>query len=344
MKKKKIIIPIIGILVVILLLVGLYFYGLTSVSKTSEPVTFTVESGMGTRQIISKLYEERLIKSNIATNIYLLFHKDLVFKAGVYNLDRSSDTKTIINSITKGDAVKDTLTITFIEGKKLKDYVKQISNQFGYSEDEIMNTLEDENFLKELINKYDFLSDDILNKDIYYPLEGYLFPDTYEFYKNASIKDIIEKMVANCGKILDNYSASLKESSYSVHEILTMASIIENETRKPEDRPEASQVIHKRLSINMSLGMDVTAYYGVKKDLNESLTVGEFNDVNPYNTRRTDFIGLPVGPICNPGKASIEAALKPSSTNHLYFYALKDGSLKFADTYEEFLEIKRNNS
>lgn len=344
MKKKKIIIPIIGILVVILLLIGLYFYGLTSVSKTSEPVTFTVESGMGTRQIINKLYEERLIKSNIATNIYLLFHKDLVFKAGVYNLDRSSDTKTIINSITKGDAVKDTLTITFIEGKKLKDYVKQISNQFGYSEDEIMNTLEDEDFLKELINKYDFLSDDILNKDIYYPLEGYLFPDTYEFYKNASIKDIIEKMVANCGKILDNYSASLKESSYSVHEILTMASIIENETRKPEDRPEASQVIHKRLNINMSLGMDVTAYYGVKKDLNESLTVGEFNDVNPYNTRRTDFIGLPVGPICNPGKASIEAALKPSSTNHLYFYALKDGSLKFADTYEEFLEIKRNNS
>ena len=344
MKKKKIIIPIICILVVILLLIGLYFYGLTSVSKTSEPVTFTVESGMGTRQIISKLYEERLIKSNIAVNIYLLFHKDLVFKAGVYNLDRSSDAKTIINSITKGDAVKDTLTITFIEGKKLKDYVKQISNQFGYSEDEIMNTLEDENFLKELINKYDFLSDDILNKDIYYPLEGYLFPDTYEFYKNASIKDIIEKMVANCGKILDNYSASLKESSYSVHEILTMASIIENETRKPEDRPEASQVIHKRLSINMSLGMDVTAYYGVKKDLNESLTVGEFNDVNPYNTRRTDFIGLPVGPICNPGKASIEAALKPSSTNHLYFYALKDGSLKFADTYEEFLEIKRNNS
>lgn len=149
-------------------------------------------------------------------------------------------------------------------------------------------------------------------------------------------------MLDKTKEILDNYSVSLKDSDYNIHEILTMASIIENETMYSEDREIVSQVIYKRLGMNMSLGMDVTTYYGVKKELGEDLTTLDINDKNAYNTRPTDFLGLPVGPICNPSEASIKAALNPSDTNYVYFYAeITTGKLHFAKTYSEFQELIR---
>ena len=140
--------------------------------------------------------------------------------------------------------------------------------------------------------------------------------------------------------IPDNYNVSISDSIYNVHDILTMASIIENETMIAEDRNIVSQVIYKRLSMNMSLGMDVTTYYGAKKSLSETLTKVDLDELNAYNTRNTSFLGLPVGPICNPSEASINAALNPSDTNYIYFYAeIKTGKLYFAETYSEFQNL-----
>ena len=329
-------------LAVILLMVGLYFYGLTSVSTKSERVTFTVESGKGTKSIINDLYEAKLIKSKISTMIYVAFNKDIIIKAGTYELDRNYSTKEIFEMLNDGKIKNNTITITFIEGKRLINYVEAISDKFGYSEDEILKVMSDQNYLEELIGKYWFLDKSILNSDIYYPLEGYLFPATYEFYEDASIKVIIEKMLDKTANVLDNYSTSLKESDYSIHEILTMSSIIENETMIADQRDEVSQVIHTRLDINMSLGMDVTTYYGARKNLGEELTKVDLNAQNAYNTRNTSFIGLPVGPICNPSEASIKAALNPSDTDYIYFYAeLSTGKLHFAKTYSEFQELIR---
>ena len=340
MKKKGIILVVIGILAVILLMVGLYCYGLTSVSTKREKVNFKVESGTSTKTVINNLYEARLLKSKISTMIYVKLNSDIIIQAGTYELDRNYDTKEIFEILSGGRVINDTITVTFIEGKRLTDYVKTISDKFGYSEDDILKVLNDSNYLKELINEYNFLDDNILNSSIYYPLEGYLFPATYEFYKDASIKTIIEKMLDKTQNVLDNYSTSLENSPYNIHEILTMASIIENETMVPEDRSIASQVIYKRLSINMSLGMDVTTYYGVQKALSETLTKSDLESENAYNTRRTAFLGLPVGPICNPSEASIKAALNPSDTDYVYFYAdIKTGKLHFAKTYSEFQNL-----
>ena len=354
--KKKIIIIIICILVVVLFIVGLFFYGLSPVSKKSDKVTFTVASGMSTKGVINELYEAKIIKSKISTIIYIKLNSDIMIQAGTYELDRANNTKKIFKKLSDGNIIRDTVTITFIEGKKITDYVKVISEKFGYSESDIISTIGDTNYLKELINKYEFLTNSILNSDLYYPLEGYLFPATYEFYKNASIKDIIEKMLDKTKNILDNNDIALKETDYNVHEILTIASIIENESvgkkadvkycngSKAEyvDRNVVSQVIYTRLNSNMSLGMDVTTYYGAKKSLKEELTQSDLNSKNAYNTRRTDFIGLPVGPISNPSSASIEAALNPSDTKCVYFYAdIVTSELHFAETYNEFQELIR---
>lgn len=342
MKKKGLIITIICILIVILFIVGLYFYGLTPVSKKSDKVTFTITSGTSTKSVINNLYEASIIKSKISTMVYIKLHQDIIIQAGTYEIDRNLSTKEIFKMFQNGKVKKDAITITFIEGKRITNYAKVISENFSYSEDDVIKKISDTTYLKELINKYDFLTDSILNSDLYYPLEGYLFPSTYEFYKSASIEDIIEKMLDKTKEILDNYSVSLKDSDYNIHEILTMASIIENETMYSEDREIVSQVIYKRLGMNMSLGMDVTTYYGVKKELGEDLTTLDINDKNAYNTRPTDFLGLPVGPICNPSEASIKAALNPSDTNYVYFYAeITTGKLHFAKTYSEFQELIR---
>jgi len=340
MKKKGIILVMIGILVVILLMIGLYFYGLTSVSETSEKVIFKIESGTVTKDVINDLYDAKLLKSKISSSIYIKLNTDIVIKAGTYELDRNLDVKQILDIISGGHVINDTITVTFIEGKKITHYAETISEKFGYSKEEVIGTISDSEYLKELISKYEFLDESILNSDLYYPLEGYLFPATYEFYKDASIKTIIEKMLDKTKNVLDNYSTLISESEYSIHEILTMASIIENETMMTEDRSVVSQVIYKRLNMNMSLGMDVTTYYGVQKELSEVLTKVDLNDNNAYNTRPTSFLGLPVGPICNPSEASIKAALNPSDTDYIYFYAeITTGKLHFAKTYSEFKNL-----
>ena len=332
--KKKTIILLISILVVILLLVGLYFYGLTSVSSKSEPVTFNVSSGTGVKQVINDLRKSNLIKSKIATTLYVYLHPDLIIQAGSYELDRMLDTKEIFERLNNGDVINNDIRITFIEGKRLIDYIPLITKNFGYSEEEVLNVIKDQ----------DYLESSILNEKLYYSLEGYLFPATYDFSPDAKITDIIEKMLDKTQNVLDNYSTSIKEKKLSNHEVLTIASIIENETMVPEDRSIVSQVIYKRLDSHMSLGMDVTAYYGARKSLSEELNDVDLNSDNAYNTRNTSFIGLPVGPISNPSEASIEAALNPSTTDYVYFYADKNGKLHFAKTNAEVQEIIRTYS
>lgn len=312
-------------------MIGLYFYGLTSVSKNDNVISFTVLESSGKKDVINDLYEQKLIKSRFASMLYVYLHKDIVVQPGTYNLSQNMDVAKIFEVLKTGGDYR----ITFVEGKRLPDYIKQISEKFAYSEEEVIKVLNDKDFLKELINEYYFLDESILNNEIYYSLEGYIYPSTYNFSENDSIKDIIKKTLDKTKEILDNYITLVEKSGYSYHEILTIASIIESETKYAEDKDIVSQVIYKRLNLGMNLGMDVTSYYGVRKSFQEELTNEDLLDQNPYNTRLESFIGLPVGPICNPSRESIEAALNPSDTEYVYFYADLDGKLHFAKTYEE---------
>lgn len=338
--KKKIMLVASLILLVVLIIVATYFYGLTPVKNKSEKVIFTIDSGSSTKSIIKELENENLIKSKISSYIYIFIHKDLVMKAGTYELDRNDSARTIFRTIDEGKVYDDSIKITFKEGKRVTDYASLIAEEFNYEEEEIINTINDKEFLEELISKYWFLTNEAIDDNIYYALEGYLFPDTYLFDKKADIKSIIIKMLDNTELKLESYKSALETTEYTVHDILTMASIIENESMFDEDRPIVSQVIYKRLNVNMSLGMDVTTYYSVHKDLSEALTTADLNTVNSYNTRVTSFIGLPVGPISNPSIKSIEAALNPSDTNYLYFYAdIKTGKLHFAEDSAGFQKL-----
>lgn len=341
MNKKKLIIILVSILVVILIILSIFMFMLSRVSSKSEKVEFNITSGTSTISIIDNLKDNNLIRSSIISKIYVKISGKTSLKAGTYILDRNMSTKEIIDVLNEGSSIDGSVNITFKPGYKISNYVKDIRSKLDISESDFLNTLKDKEYLNTLISKYWFLTEDILNDNIYYSLEGYLYPDTYSFYKDASSKDIIEKMLDNTLKKLDGLKNVIEKSDLSVHEILTIASIIANESKYSEDRNIVSQVIYKRLKLNMSLGMDVTTYYAVKKDLTDTLTKSDLDSVNGYNTRNTSFIGLPVGPICNMSIESIEAALNPSDTDYIYFYAdINTGKLYFASNYNEFLKLK----
>lgn len=343
--KKKLIITISVIVAIILGAIISYVVLLSPISKKSEEVVVVIKPGDGKKEVVDILKNAKLIKSKYATLAYIILNGNKNIQAGNYELNRNMSVEDIITNLNVGNIIKEerpTVSITFKEGTTLKSYLELISKETNLEYDKIIKEVNDKSMLNKFIEKYWFLKEDILDDEIYYALEGYLYPNTYEFYKETTLEAVLTKMLDNTNKMLDGIKDKILDSKYSVHDILTMASIVEKEAVKNDDRKKVAQVIYTRLKKNMSLGMDVTSYYGAQKDMSEAISSSELNDNNPYNTRPTTFIGLPIGPICNPSKNSIEAVLTPASTNYVYFIAdIKTGDVYFTDKYEEFLKLKR---
>lgn len=340
--KKGVIISC-GIIILILFLsAGYYVWGLGSKSKNSNDVTFIINAGTSKKTIAKNLANAGLIRSEIALDVYLYFAKSNI-QAGEYTLSASMTPKEMINKFSTGDITIHSETITLIEGKRITDYASTLSEKLDFTKEEFLNKVNDEEFLNSLINslEYPFLTSELLNTDIYYPLEGYLYPDTYEFLDNATPESVIKTMLNHTKLKLDEVTELINSSGLSIHQVLTMASLVEKEANSDTDREKVAQVFFKRISDNMPLGSDVTTYYGVGKEMGDVLTINDLNDRNPYNTRLTDGTmngKLPIGPICNVSISSIKAVLNKSDTNYTYFVANTcTGEVFFQEDYQEFL-------
>ena len=322
----------------------LYNFFIGSVDKNNDKsIKVEIASGSGVDGITKILKEKELIKNELVFKIYLKFNSSPSLKAGNYNLNKSMDVKKIVNILNEGSTYNpDEVIITFKEGINMRGIANIISKNTNNTDDEVFSLLEDKEYISSLINEYWFLTDTISNANIYYPLEGYLFPNTYNFKnKDVKIKDIFKVMLDETNDILKKYEGDIKNSKYSVHELLSLASMIELEGISKPDRINISSVFYNRLDSNMSLGSDVTTYYAHKinmgdKDLNSS----ELNINNLYNTRGPNMAGkLPIGPICNPSKDSIEAAIKPSKTDYYYFVADNKMKVYFTKNIKEHNNI-----
>ena len=331
------------ILFIILLLIGLlvfYNTNLKAVSSNSVEVEFVVPEDSSYYAIIPKLKSEGLIRNELCFKIYIKLNKPEELQAGTYKLNKNMSVKEIIEVFDKGNTYNpDAIRITFNEGKHMRYIAEVIATNTNNYYDDVMNTLKDTEYLNELINTYWFIDESILNKDIYYALEGYLYPDTYEFNdKDVTVKEIFKTMLDQMDKKLEPYKKDIENSEYSVHELLTLASIVELEGKVKDDRKEIAGVFYNRLNAKMTLGSDVTTYYAAKKEMTEPLYKAEINSINAYNTRSSSMAGkLPVGPICNPSVESIEAVVKPSNNDYYYFVADKTGKAYFSKTYNEHL-------
>ncbi len=336
---------VIGLLVVILGFIVFYNINLKAVSSNSDEVEFMVESGSTYNNVISKLKQEGLIRNELCFKLYIKFNKINKIEAGKYVLKRNMDVKDIVEVFSKGNTYNpDAVVITFKEGKHMRSIASTISKYTNNIENDVFDLLKDEKYLDSLINDYWFIDSSIKKSGIYYSLEGYLYPNTYEFKnKDVTVEEIFKVMLDEMEKVLTPYKSDIEKSKFNVHEILTLASIVELEGASSDDRAGIAQVFYNRLNANWSLGSDVTTYYAEKIELTDrDLYKSEIDEANDYNTRSSYLAGkLPIGPICNPSVESIKAVLYPDSSNdNFYFVADKNGETYFSKTYEEHIETR----
>lgn len=335
MKNKKNIILLV-LLIILILVFAITMYLLSPGSSESKKVSFIVSDGESLHEIAHNLKKEGLIKNEKFFLGYLVIKDSRHIYAAKYDLNTNMKLSEIVKELKTGGKNADEITITFKEGLNMRQIAKLISKETSNSYQDVINFSSDQKYLDEVIKKYSFLTKDIKNPNIYYPLEGYLYPDTYNFSsKEVSVKEIFNTMLDNFDKNIAKYQSSITKSGYTTHQIITMASIIELEGISKDSRKDISGVFYNRLKNKMSLGSDVTSYYGVKKDMTSDITQSELDNNNPYNTRLSTMAGkLPIGPICNPSSVSIEAALKPTKHDYLYFVADKNGKIYLTKSYE----------
>ena len=313
-------------------ILSFYLISMRKVSNSSELKDITIEEGY-ISDIAKTLKENNLIRNITMFKVYTRLSGKTNLKAGNYQLSEDMGTKKIIDILSDGSKTNpNEISITFKEGINVRQFALIVSEKTNNSYDDVMSIFSDSEYTDSLIKEYWFLTDDIKNKDIYYPLEGYLYPDTYRFNnKDVDVKDIIEKVLKETDKKLSKYKEDITSSKYNIHEIISLASIVELEVANPNDRKDVAEVFLNRLNSKSypTLGSDASSYYGAKIDdwRNNPLTYKELNDcTNKYNTRCSSNVGIPVGPICNPSIESIEAVLHPSE--HDYYYFVNDCSGK----------------
>lgn len=344
---KKPIIILISILAIIIIsiitIIIIYNNNLKPVNseEQAQEIILEIPKGYGVSKIAKLLEEKGVIRSNFFFKIYSKLNKINNLQAGKYCFNNGlEDVEKIIKKMKNGEIYKEEIKLTFIEGKNMRSIAKVISEGTNITEEDVFNLLENEEYIDSLIEKYWFLTDEIKDENIYYPLEGYLLPDTYSFEKEkVSVETIFEVMLGYMDNYLTQYKEEIEKSRLTVHQMLTLASMAELEGKVDEDRAEIIGVFYNRINKNMKLGSDVTTYYAFKVDMGDrDLKTKEINTYNPYNTRGPNMNGkIPIGPISNPSKSSIQAVLNRKDTDAYYFVADKYGKVYFTKNNNEHL-------
>ena len=302
-----------------------------------EPLTasVTITEGESLGDVTAELKEKGLVKYGYLFQLFASFtHKAEKITAGSYELSTVMDYSALLNNISSSSAYRETVTVTIPEGYTVEEIFKLMENKGVCSYNDLLKVAQEETF------DFDFLKDVKTTKEK--RLEGYLFPDTYEFYKGADAKSVINTMLKNFDERFDSkMEAEMQLLGYSKNDIIIMASIIEKETDGGDQRNIAS-VLQNRLKNTWAtpkgyLQVDSTIQY-LLKERKKKLTDKDLEIDSPYNTYKNP--GLPIGPICNPGLTAIQAALEPNKTNYYYFMLGKDGTTHFFDTEAAFLAFK----
>jgi len=349
MKKIKIK-PLFIVIVLVLLIVTFFgsiafFIGPVN-SLNKKDIEVEIKSGTGREGIAKILKEKGLIRSVNVFKLYLKINKITNLKAGTYLLNKSMNLENIVKKLEVGSNYNpNRVVLTFREGERITDYAKIIDKYTNNTYDDVINTIKSKEYLNTLISEYWFLTDKILDSEIYYPLEGYLAPETYFFEnKEVSVKEIIETMLKQEEKVLEKYKDQIINDP---HYYITMASIVELEGTNSSNMKTIASVFENRLNKKMNLGSDVTTYYGLQVAMTSDLTSEQFASVNGYNTRSTTMMGkMPIGPISNPSKEALDASINHETSDYYYFVADKHGKVYFTKTLSEHnqkvAEIKRN--
>lgn len=313
-----------------------YLNGLGPVDRSNEEtISVLIPEGSGGSYIVEILDENGLVKNKTIAKIHVRIGGYDSLQANTYMFSKSMSLTEMFKAINTGDfeyLSKETLTIR--EGLTIPQVADAISAELPFTKEELIKKWSDKEYLRQIIDNYWFISDDILNEDIKYPLEGYLYPETYFITEeNPSIESITAMMLDMMDTQLSTIKRDLGESDYSIHQLLTLASIVEKESSNvAEAMPEVAGVFINRINKGMSLGSDVTVNYIFEKDGVE-LTMSQLDSDSKYNTRK--FAGLPPSPICTVNLNAIDSVLNYQQTENMFFYATPEGEIIFSKTVEE---------
>lgn len=342
-KKSKILNVILCVLGVLFLVVafwvGSIFIEYSSTGRGSdETVTIEIEKGSGSWAIASKLKEEDLINYRIA--FYLKAKSmgvDGKLRYGTFELHKEAGLETIIEDLTSGGAKKEEKMFTVPEGYTIEQIAKKLEKEHVCTEAEFLQAVQ-------MDYDYWFLKEIPADAEVFYKLQGFLYPDTYAISEEMKAEDIVTVMLDQFDeKFTSEMQAQMKAIGKTVFEVVIEASIIERETMIDSERTTVAGVIKNRLEIGKRLEIDPTFLYPITKGLydieNSNYKHTEYD--SPYNTYRVN--GLPAGPIANPGLPSLEAALNPEEHEYFYYHTDKkknDGSHIFTKTYKEHLDTQ----
>ena len=302
--------------------------------NSEDSVMVDIPKGSSTTKIANILKEKNLIKNEFAFK-YLAknMDSDAKMKAGEYKLSKNMSSEEIIKKLVDGDVYIETVKFTIPEGFNVKQIIERLKDQ---------NLINEEKFVDILLN-YDFNYKFLEEIDRKFMLEGFLFPDTYEIKKGDTELEIIKKMLSKFDKVFkDEYYTRLEELNMNVNQVITLASIIEREAKRSDEKARISGVFYNRLSKKMLLQSCATVQYALG-EVKPVLYDKDLEIDSPFNTYKN--VGLPPSPIASPGETSIIAALYPEKNDFLYFNTtnLGDDSHYFSKTYKEHLKnIKKS--
>ena len=343
---------------VLLILLGVGgFFGYRYVESALQPVdanskqyvTVQIPEGANLQQIGDTLENSGLVKHGFIFSLYAKYKDYSDLKSGYYNLQKSMSTDDIIKELQKGGTPQPQevalANLTIPEGYTLDQIAQTVGQLQGdfkepLTADAFLAKVQDETFISQLVAKYPTLLESLPTKEsgVRYRLEGYLFPATYAIKESTTIESLIDEMVAAMDKNLSAHYTAIKEKNLTVNELLTIASLVEKEGLKTDDRKLIAGVFYNRLNLGMPLQSNIAILYAEGK-LGQNISLADDAAIDttinsPYNDYTN--LGLMPGPVDSPSLDAIEASINQTKSDYLYFVAnVQDGKVYFATTREE---------
>ena len=345
------------ILVLLILLGAGGFFGLRYAESALLPVdpsskqyvTVQIPDGANTQQIGSTLEKSGVIKNGLIFTLYVKYKNYNELKSGYYNLQKSMSVEDIIKELQKGGTPEPqevTLaSLTIPEGYTLEQIAQAVGQLQGDFKEPLtanafMAKVQDESFITKEVAKYPNLLESLPAKDsgVRYRLEGYLFPATYTIKESTTVESLIDDMLAAMDKNLSNHYATIKQKNLTVNELLTIASLVEKEGAKTDDRKLIAGIFYNRLNLGMPLQSNIAILYAEGK-LGQNISLADDAAIDttldsPYNVYTK--VGLMPGPVDSPSLDAIESSINQTKSDYLYFVAnVQDGKVYYSTTLEE---------
>lgn len=342
--RSKSLVIVLAIIVVFLAgSLGFYVFGTSATEPgNTDEVVIEIENGSGALMILNQLDNAGLVKNSFCGKILVKLTSPDVL-AGTYAFNKDMTLTQIFKALDDHDMnymIQNRLTI--IEGATIPQAAAAFSEVSGISEDEIIKAWADKDFLNELIDEYWFLTDEILQDGIMYPLEGYLYPETYFIpEENVDIQAVTRDILDKTDAELSPYKNDIQQKlGFTVHQFLTFASVVERESLFEDDRPMIAGVFLNRLFEGMALQSDITVLYALGES-HVDVSIAETQVDSPYNTYKNP--GLPIGPICAVPARTMDDCINYETSDYFFFFATEDGDVIYTETYDEHQKVVEEN-